>query len=483
MDAQDVKGVFDGITEFTKNIIARKLSAKLAHAITEVNKDLAARALNKLALCPPVGDIFSAFKHTPLENVSIVILGQDPYIKAGEADGKSFSVRRGVTIPPSLRNIFQCWLHYGFIKALPKHGDLTNIAKQGVLFLNAALTTRLGASNAHATMWSDYVDALLGEISQLPQSIIFIALGRFAKTKMDLIDRRRHIVLEWGHPSPLNSANNNDNPAHFKYCTAFKRANDMLVLSNKEPIHWDPDYEKLVPLLNEKTEPQYTTAARAAIDSPKLHIIEKDQNARDQKEQKQIDQKDQIPYEQAVIKEVSNDDPCPLTIDTLWVFYDGGATGNGRAHCKASYAFYVTDGCVAARAGGLVQDVYIPGQVYRASNQRGELTGLLEALKFVCERASEFSFKNIKIVYDNEYSVKCITEWINNWIAKDKLSEKANIDLIVPAKEYYDSLDYDIEFIHQYSHQNEPADQETEEYFKWKGNDIVDSICAKYTPS
>lgn len=497
MDAQDIKNMFVGISEYTKDIIARKLKKHLAGAIFNVNKDLTANGLSVHELCPRVENVMGAFRLCPLEKVVVLVLGQDPYIKRGEADGKSFSVPRGVSVPPSLRNMYASWIQSGFLKTKPTHGDLTAIAQQGVLFLNAALTTQLGTSNAHADCWSEYTDKLIEEISALPQSIIFIALGGFAKKKIhEHVDKRRHVILEWGHPSPMNPANKKNNPMHFRNCTAFKRTNDLLILAGKQPIVWDPDYTPRENVLEECVVPcNNEPIARADAPMQPVNKIK----AVEFKEQLKLPTLhtvpptvQQLPHTQLPLTQlpltqlpraVGADDPCPTTMDTLWIFTDGGATGNGSVHCKASYAFYITDGCMVACAGGRVVEVDIPGQKYRTSNQRGELTAILEALKYINANADEFSFKRCIIVTDSKYSINCITDWINNWIAMGKLAEKANIDLILQAKDLYDKLQstINIEFQHMRSHEDAPLDDTSEEYFKWKCNDIVDKICGIYT--
>jgi len=510
MQPADIKSMFDGIDDETKAVIARKLNKELASTILAVNGELASVGLTPQQLCPRADLIFHAFRLCPIAMVNIVVFGQDPYIGENEAIGLSFAVRAGKKIPPSLKNMFLCWQQCGLIGAMPTHGDLSNIAKQGVLFLNAALTTRLGVSNAHTKLWSKYTDAVIKELSAMPRQIIFIFLGASAKAKSALVDTKKHVVLEWGHPSPLNNANKTDNPQHFKYCTVFKNANEILVKRGETPINWDPDYvpifvralpdtpavthppatlhaptddrvsslRSLVPTVPNPAQP-LTIPLAGATPPSRLEIIADAETLRGLPARARTRD-----IELAAIRDTTDDDPIPLELGTLYVFTDGGSTGNGFAHCRASYGYYITDGCKAISMGGIVEPVDIPGKAYKSSNQRGELSAIMFALLYVYTHVSEFDFSRITIVSDSEYSIKCLTEWINNWIsnpAKYKLNEKMNLDLIMPAKETLDALkkSHTVKFIHMNSHMDEPADPTTTEWFMWKCNDIVDKICTR----
>lgn len=459
MNANDIKEMFEGIDEDTKEIIARKLRQELSRAIFAVNAKLAAGGLTREDLSPVPSLTMNMFRLCKIACARVVILGQDPFIKPGEAQGMAFSVPKGFTIPPSLRNIYACLHHHGLIKEIPTHGDLTNWAKQGVLLLNCALTTELRKSNAHASEWEKYTDALLRELSSMPQPLIFILLGGFAQAKAGLIDRRRHIVLEWGHPSPLNSANKSDNPKNFKYCDVFTRANDSLICRGLPPINWDPNFELIEPVL---TLAQFTSVLpKAARAEPET-----------------ISFKDPV-YS---LRESSADDPAPLTSDTLWIFTDGGSKGNGKEHCNASWAFYITDGCVCVEAYGLVEEKEIPGVRYKASNNRGELTAIQRALEFTANYLDKFSFEQIILVSDSEYSINCLNVWAPQWLAnpaKHNLQEKKNLDIIVPACESLEEVRsrHILTFRHIRSHRNEPGDSESEDWFLWKCNDIVDRLC------
>ncbi len=463
MNAEDIRSMFVGIDDDTKEIIARKLKKELSESITSINKKLLINNQTLSQLSPQPKDIFNAFRNCPLYSTRVVILGQDPYIKQFESMGMSFSVPIGTKIPPSLLNIYKCLLYHNLIREMPIHGDLTNWAKQGVLLINTALTTVLKKSNEHSVDWTKYTDLLLREISNLPTPIIFIMLGGFAQGKSKFIDKRRHIVLEWGHPSPLNGDNQGDGPKNFKYCTAFVRANDFLIGRGLAPINWNPSSGEI---------PQVVRLADFVnIKEPIVDPLV-------------IEAKQPI-YK---IGDANDEDPAVLTNSTLWIFTDGGSSGNGKAHCSSSWGFYITDGCTVASGYGIVEEVNIPGEVYKSSNNRGELSAIAKALEFAVVNklaapgTQKFDYNRIMIVSDSEYSINCLDKWAKQWInnpVKSKLSEKKNLDIIIPAVENLDRLRIatGVTFKHVNSHVKEPTDPDSEGWFMWKCNDMVDKLC------
>jgi uracil-DNA glycosylase len=180
---------------------------------------------------PPGSLIFNAFNKTPFSQVKVVILGQDPYIKPGEAMGLSFSVPAGTRIPPSLQNIFK-ELNDDLMCPPPRLGDLSQWAEQGVFLLNASLTVLQGQSNSHAGIgWHRFTDAVISKISNLQQGIVFMLWGNFARQKSGLIDPFRHLVLEAAHPSPLAGG-------AFLGCRHFSKANEFLAQQGKQTINW-----------------------------------------------------------------------------------------------------------------------------------------------------------------------------------------------------------------------------------------------------
>jgi uracil-DNA glycosylase len=154
---------------------------------------------------PTIDNVFNAFNRTPLENIKVVILGQDPYHGKGQAHGLAFSVPEGIPLPPSLRNIFQEYNNdLGY--ELPTSGDLTKWANEGVFLLNVVLTVRAGEAHSHKEQgWETFTDAVIKLISEKKDHVVFILWGKPAQSKAKLIDESKHLVLKAPHPSPLSS--------------------------------------------------------------------------------------------------------------------------------------------------------------------------------------------------------------------------------------------------------------------------------------
>jgi uracil-DNA glycosylase len=182
---------------------------------------------------PPADKIFNAFNCTPFDKVRIVILGQDPYHGPGQAHGLCFSVPIGIPKPPSLLNIFK-ELNTDLGIPLPSHGNLEAWAKQGVFLLNTTLTVRADLAGSHQGKgWETFTDAVIQKISDGRDNVVFMLWGRFAQSKIKLIDPGRHLVLQAAHPSPLSAYNG------FFGCRHFSKANTYLAEKMKEPIMWD----------------------------------------------------------------------------------------------------------------------------------------------------------------------------------------------------------------------------------------------------
>ena len=180
---------------------------------------------------PPGSLIFRAFDLTPVEQVKVVILGQDPYHNPGEAMGLSFSVPDGVRMPPSLRNIFQ-EIEADLGIRMSGRPNLEGWARQGVLLLNSILTVEGGRAASHRNIgWQEFTDAVIRYLNDHCNGIVFLLWGNFAKAKSALIDPSRHHVLTAAHPSPLAGG-------AFFGCRHFSRANQLLVEEGKTPINW-----------------------------------------------------------------------------------------------------------------------------------------------------------------------------------------------------------------------------------------------------
>lgn len=181
---------------------------------------------------PSMYDIFNALKYTPYHCVKVVILGQDPYHVKGQAHGLCFSVKKGVTPPPSLQNIFQ-ELKNDVGCNIPSHGELTKWAKQGVLLLNTVLTVRGGQANSHANHgWEQLTDAIIQKLNEREEPIVFLLWGRNAKNKMALITNPAHLILSCAHPSPFSA------DYGFFGCRHFSKTNDFLKQHGQTPIDW-----------------------------------------------------------------------------------------------------------------------------------------------------------------------------------------------------------------------------------------------------
>jgi uracil-DNA glycosylase len=181
---------------------------------------------------PPGAQIFSALDSTPFDAVKVVILGQDPYHGPGQAHGLCFSVRPGVSPPPSLENVFK-EIQRDLGIARPDHGCLLPWAKQGVLLLNAVLTVEHGLAGSHAGKgWEGFTDACIDSLNRERENLVFLLWGSYAQAKGKLIDRQRHLVLKAPHPSPLSAHRG------FIGCGHFSRANDYLRDRGQGPIDW-----------------------------------------------------------------------------------------------------------------------------------------------------------------------------------------------------------------------------------------------------
>ncbi|MDD4057290.1 MAG: uracil-DNA glycosylase [Bacteroidales bacterium] len=198
---------------------------------TNITKYLKQEIASGIIVYPVGGNIFKAFDSTPFDKVKVVILGQDPYHGPGQAHGLSFSVPMGVAQPPSLQNIFkEIRDDLGF--PLPHSGNLEKWAKEGVFLLNSVLTVRAGLAASHSKIgWSLFTDAVIRELSNRRENIVFMLWGNFAKGKNQLINRERHLILEAAHPSPLARG-------AFFGCKHFSKANVYLESKGINPVDW-----------------------------------------------------------------------------------------------------------------------------------------------------------------------------------------------------------------------------------------------------
>ncbi|MBR3262993.1 MAG: uracil-DNA glycosylase [Parasporobacterium sp.] len=184
---------------------------------------------------PPADDLFNAFHFTPLHEVKVVILGQDPYHNEGQAHGLCFSVQKGVEIPPSLLNIYK-ELQDDLNCTMPSSGYLKKWADQGVLLLNTVLTVRAHEANSHKGIgWEEFTDAAIRILNEQDRPIVFMLWGSNAREKKKMLNNPKHLILEAPHPSPLSAYRGFFGCRHFSKCNAF------LIKNGLDPIDWQID--------------------------------------------------------------------------------------------------------------------------------------------------------------------------------------------------------------------------------------------------
>lgn len=211
-----------------KEALASEFAAPYFHDL----KDFLVAERREQTIYPPAPDVFNALRFTPLSEVKVLILGQDPYHGEGQAHGLSFSVRPGVRVPPSLRNIYKELQSDvpGFTP--PKHGYLRAWAEQGVLLLNAVLTVRAGQANSHQGKgWETFTDAVIRAVNAKQERVVFVLWGAYARKKAKLITGQQHVIIESAHPSPLSEAK-------FFGTRPFSRVNAALQEAGETPINW-----------------------------------------------------------------------------------------------------------------------------------------------------------------------------------------------------------------------------------------------------
>lgn len=184
---------------------------------------------------PPADDLFNAFHMTPMHEVKVVILGQDPYHNNGQAHGLCFSVKKGVDVPPSLVNIYK-ELHDDLGCTTPNHGCLTQWANQGILLLNTVLTVRAHEANSHRGIgWETFTDAAIAALNRQERPIVFILWGAPAQKKKAMLTNPQHLILEAPHPSPLSAYRG------FFGSKPFSKTNEFLKSNGIEPVNWQID--------------------------------------------------------------------------------------------------------------------------------------------------------------------------------------------------------------------------------------------------
>lgn len=218
------------IEDSWKNLLAPEFSKPYFRQIVH---HLKTEKLQGKTIYPPGPFIFNAFNSTPVNQVKVVILGQDPYHGPGQAHGLCFSVQKGVPTPPSLVNIFK-ELNSDIGMPIPDHGDLSHWAGQGVFLLNASLTVRASEPMSHARIgWAQFTDTVIQTLAASRENLVFLLWGKFAQEKVRLIDESRHHILKAAHPSPLSAHNG------FFGCRHFSKTNQYLLGRGIEGVEWN----------------------------------------------------------------------------------------------------------------------------------------------------------------------------------------------------------------------------------------------------
>lgn len=216
------------IAENWKKLLQNEFEKPYFHSLVQFVK----REYNQNTCFPPGKEIFAAFDSCQLEDLKVVILGQDPYHNHNQANGLCFSVREGIPFPPSLQNIFK-EVANDIEVPIPTSGDLTRWANQGVLLLNATLTVRAHQAGSHQNQgWEVFTDSVIETISKEKKEVVFILWGSFAQKKAQLIDPQKHYILKAPHPSPLSSYRG------FFGCKHFSKTNTFLKSKGKKEIQW-----------------------------------------------------------------------------------------------------------------------------------------------------------------------------------------------------------------------------------------------------
>ena len=391
-------------------------------------------------ITPSICDWFNWCRITPLNDIKIVILGQDPYPTKNWAHGLSFSCLEST--PSSLKNIYKCLLHNKLISEAPNHGNLTEWAKQGVLLLNASLTTIIKNPGAHMKIWIKFTESVIKKICQYHydrnRQLIFMLWGNFAGNFSKIIDGDFHIILKWIHPSPLSQANSEKNK-HFIYCNHFSYANKLLLEDGETPINWN-----ITPLIKS----EYQT--------------------NQQKDQSQNQEK----------KDIYSDANSILGISPLHhvIFTDGSCNPNNKSkESRAGYALCFVSG---PKINTVVYGNIDVSEHY-ASNIRAEGYAIIRALEIV---SNSENWNKVTIVSDCEFWINMIENYMPKW-KQTTFLEKTNSDLTRRMWNIYNDVSKKccIKLVHVRSHNKEgwkSFKPGTFERFCYDKNDYVDKMCS-----
>jgi ribonuclease HI len=322
------------------------------------------------------------------------------------------------------------------ITHMPNHADLSTWARQGVLLLNMALTIAPDAK--HMKVWKKYMEHIVVALRAAYPQLIFVLFGGKAAAAIDsAIPGGSAQMLCWAHPSPASTHNNDKTaPSHFINCTVFTAVNTILGRLKQSPINWN------------------------SVNAPEAHHLFDDLVCA---QELGVDYLPPVPHD-----------------EIMWIFTDGAASANGKANCRASWAYSIVwkspiNICYKNAYGNVVEC-----EDAKPSNNRGELLAILNALKTIDQiyGANIATTPQIAICTDSQYSIGCISVWAGNWLKQAAQAERKNLDLIYPAHHIYKKYGTKIVFTHIRSHRPPPPKEEGLEFFKWRGNELADSLCS-----
>jgi uracil-DNA glycosylase len=436
--SQFIKEIFKGVKpSWRKLFLSEEFKPIINKCFSRISSDLKKKGVTlelirengiETYIRPIPSKILNAFKYFEIEDTRVIIVGQDPYTKVGEAEGLSFSVPVGTRVPPSLKNIYKALQKQGLMDNAPNHGHLTSWARQGVLLLNRYLTRtptiekdistngksvgvyikNNGGStknNMHE-FWADFTNAVVRWLADNGPKFTLLLWGRKAEDISEAIGDKIAAetidVQTWGHPSPMNPSNRSGNAYSFVNCPHFTYVNGQLEKQGRSKINWN-------------IKDRHISGKKAVSPEHKVAIVE----------------------------EVSN-----YTESRVTVFTDGGCPKNGKKNAKASYGvnfpkkFDGDDNAFSSDHSGMVpgteaksisDNVVIFGSTKATpTNNRGELLAIITAFSVILQKYAEDKQKRpILLVTDSQICMGTINAWIWNWVKKKKdFSHKANSDLI-----------------------------------------------------
>lgn len=435
MQKEDLGAIFKNINgEWLKVIKSNDLKPLLVNALTSI------KSTSTDVICPKYNEILECFRYRGPQDTKVVIMGQDPYYGPGEAHGLAFSVKNG-NMPPSLRNIKTAI--YNSCNQRLESGNLSHWAEQGVLLLNARLTTELGTPCAvNHKHWESFTNKLIEWIDVNIPGVIFVLWGNFAKNKSKFINNG--IVMTYTHPSPL--ADKTLRPQYkFANCKHFKEINDILTARGCDAIKWGE---------------RSTSGIDGGIDGG---IIDDAANSTD------------------ASNTANNPSQCSKLlkdcVDNV-VFVDGACHGNGKTTAKASYGFCFKRGPLE----GYSEAKQLPSAPI-PTNNRGELLAIINALKHIENNVKAVgNTTRIRIVSDSRYCIGIFSEWLDNWVKKGTVEDMKNPDLLnelLSIKKSLIALGFEFTIQYYPSHTPEPNNKDSEDYFLWYGNFMADKLATE----